>query len=208
VSALPQEDTRVACLSCRYTYASVRGFCPICGAPAPSYEVLQGLHEVKRLEKLKSDQPKSFPVGRSIFIAVAAILIVSAWLLLRVASHREPPNAKPLVSAVEASPPAPPTVSEPVQKAEAVAVVPAAQRSRIESTATQEVPADDSIESLWARVRHGDVRAEISLATRYMNGVGVLQNCEQAHLLLSAAAKKKNSGAEQILAGDYRSRCH
>lgn len=208
MSALPQEDTRVACLSCRYTYASVRGFCPICGAPAPSYEVLQGLHEVKRLEKLMSDEPKGFPLGRSILLAVAAILIVSAWLLLRIASHREVPGAKPLVSAAAASPPAQAAVSEPVQKTEAVVVVPAAQRSRIESSTVQDVSADDSIESLWVRVRHGDVRAEISLATRYMNGAGVSQNCEQARLLLSAAAKKKIYGADQILAGDYRAHCH
>ena len=207
MSALPQEDTRVACLSCRYTYASVRGFCPICGAPAPSYEVLQGLHEVKRLEKLKSDEPKGFPVARSVIFAVAAILIAAAWLFFRVASHKEAPNAKPLVSAAEVSPPAQAAVSEPVQKTENVAVVPASQRSRIESAASQDVPPDDSIEALWVRVRHGDVRAEISLATRYMNGAGVPQNCEQAHLLLSAAAKKKNSGAEQILAGDYRAHC-
>jgi TPR repeat protein len=194
-------------LSCRYTYASVRGFCPICGAPAPSYEVLQGLHEVKRLEKLKSDEPKGFPVARSVIFAAAAILIAAAWLFLRVAAHKEVPSAKPLVSAAEASPPAKAAVNAPEPESEAIAIVPASQRSRIESSTAQDVPADDSMEALWVRVRHGDVRAEISLATRYMNGAGVPQNCEQAHLLLSAAAKKKNSGAEQILAGDYRAHC-
>jgi TPR repeat protein len=112
------------------------------------------------------------------------------------------------MSSAEVSPPAQAAVSEPVQKTGAVAVVPAAQRSRIESSAVQDASADDSMEALWVRVRHGDVRAEISLANRYMMGSGVPQNCEQARLLLTAAAKKKNSGAGQILASDYSAHCH
>jgi len=45
---------------------------------------------------------------------------------------------------------------------------------------------------LWAEVARGEISAEVALADMYVRGDGVPKNCAQAHVLLSAAAKKGN----------------
>jgi PilZ domain len=52
---------------------------------------------------------------------------------------------------------------------------------------------------LWAAVGAGDSRAEVNLARLYMKGEGVPRNCEQARILLRAAAKSGNREARQQL---------
>ena len=46
-------------------------------------------------------------------------------------------------------------------------------------------------ERLWAAVKEGNARAEVALADLYLHGDGVPQNCDQARVLLTAAAQKK-----------------
>jgi hypothetical protein len=48
----------------------------------------------------------------------------------------------------------------------------------------------ESIASLWGGVRGGSVSAELSLAERFIRGHGVAKNCDQARVLLRAAANK------------------
>jgi hypothetical protein len=61
--------------------------------------------------------------------------------------------------------------------------------------------------SLWAAVKKGNVSAEIALADLYARGDGVTQNCDQARVLLRAAAQKGSSIASQQLAQIIRSGC-
>jgi hypothetical protein len=65
---------------------------------------------------------------------------------------------------------------------------------------------DDPIE-LWSRVRQGDTEAEVTLAKLYLRGTALERNCEQAHMLLLAAAQKQNKVADRILGGVYQQQC-
>jgi hypothetical protein len=55
--------------------------------------------------------------------------------------------------------------------------------------------AGDSVESLWGAVQAGSVAAEVSLAERFARGEGVNKNCEQAKVLMKAAADRGNREA-------------
>jgi hypothetical protein len=66
--------------------------------------------------------------------------------------------------------------------------------------------ADDPVE-LWSRVRQGNTGAEIVLAKMYLQGMTVARSCEQAHVLLLAASRKRNKAADSLLAGAYAQQC-
>jgi TPR repeat protein len=53
----------------------------------------------------------------------------------------------------------------------------------------------DSVEALWGAVQAGSVSAEVSLAERFARGAGVNKNCDQAKVLMKAAAAKGNREA-------------
>jgi hypothetical protein len=53
----------------------------------------------------------------------------------------------------------------------------------------------DSVETLWGAVQAGSVSAEVSLAERFARGAGVNKNCDQAKVLMKAAADKGNREA-------------
>jgi TPR repeat protein len=53
----------------------------------------------------------------------------------------------------------------------------------------------DQIRSLWSAVSQGNTSAEVTLAKLYLIGGGVPKSCDQAKILLQAAAKKGNGEA-------------
>jgi hypothetical protein len=53
----------------------------------------------------------------------------------------------------------------------------------------------DSIDTLWGAVQGGSVSAEVSLAERFARGEGVNKNCDQAKVLMKAAADRGNREA-------------
>lgn len=53
----------------------------------------------------------------------------------------------------------------------------------------------DQARSLWSAVAQGNTSAEVALAKLYLIGGGVTKNCDQARVLLKAAAKKGNGEA-------------
>jgi hypothetical protein len=55
-------------------------------------------------------------------------------------------------------------------------------------------PAEE-VRALWAAVAQGNTSAEVTLAKLYLIGGGVDKNCDQAKVLLNAAAKKGNGEA-------------
>jgi len=65
---------------------------------------------------------------------------------------------------------------------------------------------DDPVE-LWSRVRQGNTGAEVVLAKMYLQGMAVARSCEQAHVLLLAASRKRNKAADSLLAGAYSQQC-
>jgi TPR repeat protein len=60
---------------------------------------------------------------------------------------------------------------------------------------------------LWKAVKRGNVSAEVTLANLYLEGEEVAQNCEQAHMLLSAASMKGSKAADDYLKSSYAERC-
>ncbi len=77
---------------------------------------------------------------------------------------------------------------------------------------THPEPAQDSVldpAELWKRVAQGNVSAEISLATLYLDGSATVeQNCEQAHQLLMVASRTGSKVASDLLNGKYAEQCH
>lgn len=68
-----------------------------------------------------------------------------------------------------------------------------------------EVPA--AIQLLWASVEKGNTAAEIALAELFRTGKGVVKNCDQTRILLSAAARKGNVEARKRLEAFRREGC-
>jgi general secretion pathway protein A len=74
----------------------------------------------------------------------------------------------------------------------------------VTETSTMNSEIDPS--ELWEEVRNGSTSAEVALASLYLDGVVVPQSCQQTQVLLLAARKKGNNGAENLLA-TYEKRC-
>ncbi len=66
----------------------------------------------------------------------------------------------------------------------------------------------ESVESLWGAVQGGSVAAERSLAERFVRGEGVTKNCEQAKVLLKAAADRGSREARLRLYELETQGCH
>ncbi len=66
----------------------------------------------------------------------------------------------------------------------------------------------ESVESLWGAVQGGSVSAERSLAERFVRGEGVIKNCEQAKVLLRAAANRGSREARLRLYELETQGCH
>ncbi len=57
----------------------------------------------------------------------------------------------------------------------------------------------EAVRLLWISVEKGNPSAELTLAELYWHGQGVGRNCDQARILLSAAARKGNADAQKGL---------
>jgi hypothetical protein len=212
VSALPQHDERVTCACCRFSYPEVRGFCPMCGTavPAPG-EVLgprpvEGKGTATRTYKLPAFLKRR---ARIPILIALVLLIISCGLVYLHTRNATPPamiSPAPAITAATSPEVVPPKPVAP--EAEAAPSNPVAQKPAVSATPASAPlqPTKDPTE-LWNRVRKGDSDAEVALAELYLNGQGLPQNCEQAHLLLLAAAKKRNRTADQILSSSYPQRC-
>lgn len=56
-----------------------------------------------------------------------------------------------------------------------------------------------AVRLLWVAVEKGNADAEVALAELYWNGKGVARNCDQARILLTAAARKGSAEAHKRL---------
>jgi hypothetical protein len=65
----------------------------------------------------------------------------------------------------------------------------------------------DAVQLLWRAVKRGNSDAEVALADLYRRGEGVTQSCDQARVLLSAAARKGNSLAKTRLVTIVQTGC-
>lgn len=97
----------------------------------------------------------------------------------------------------------PPTKAESPVRDERPA--PAAEDSTPKNTRSLN-PAEE-VRALWTEVGKGNTSAEVTLAKLYLIGGGVTKNCDQARVLLRAAAKKGNSEAITQLVQITRQGC-
>jgi TPR repeat protein len=61
------------------------------------------------------------------------------------------------------------------------------------------VDAPEALRLLWIAVEKGNSNAELELAEMYWRGRGVIQNCDQTLILLTAAARKGSAEAQRRL---------
>jgi len=216
VSALPQHDQRVTCVSCRFSYPRVRGYCPMCGTPTPpAEESAPGPRPVEARNAVEARATRASGMlpfmgrrgGKSLVLAAALLVVAFVLFFVRGRGAHSPVKMAPVPIAptatskpVSPNAPAPEVVAGQPQPAPAKSITPISHAAALVPTSTDPV-------ELWKRVRKGDVDAEVSLARLYLDGNGVAQNCEQARLLLSAAAKKRSRAADQVLSSLYPQRC-
>jgi hypothetical protein len=82
---------------------------------------------------------------------------------------------------------------------------PSAGEGAAKNTRSQD-PAEE-VRGLWSAVGQGNTAAEVTLAKLYLIGGGVPKNCDQARVLLRAAAKKGNTEAISKLSQITRQGC-
>jgi hypothetical protein len=82
---------------------------------------------------------------------------------------------------------------------------PSAEEGPARNTRSQD-PAGE-VRALWSAVGQGNTAAEVTLAKLYLIGGGVAKNCDQARVLLRAAAKKGNTEAISKLSQITRQGC-
>jgi hypothetical protein len=82
---------------------------------------------------------------------------------------------------------------------------PSAEEVPARNTRSQD-PAEE-VRALWSAVGQGNTAAEVTLAKLYLIGSGVAKNCDQARVLLRAAAKKGNTEAISKLSQITRQGC-
>lgn len=80
-----------------------------------------------------------------------------------------------------------------------------AEEAAVKSARKQD-PAEE-VRALWSAVGQGNTSAEVTLAKLYLIGGGVKKNCDQARVLLRAAAKKGNTEAIAKLSQLTRQGC-
>jgi hypothetical protein len=108
-----------------------------------------------------------------------------------------------------------PNISEPNIKSESTPLNESAQSPAKDANLRSARPRpgeiskteDEGPTELWSRVRKGSPGAEVALAKLYLEGTVVEPSCEQAHLLLLAASRKRSKAADDLLAGAYAKQC-
>ena len=81
------------------------------------------------------------------------------------------------------------------------------QAEQILRTPGREAEVPQAVKLLWAAVEKGHTGAEMSLADLFRTGRGVTKNCDQAKILLSAAARKGSAEAQKRLDFVQRQGC-
>jgi hypothetical protein len=194
VSTLSEDIQSVTCFSCQFRYPRVRGFCPLCGNLTSPQERFQNSAE-------------SLPQKRKALISFVLIMMVLilVFFIVIYRKTRASISGGPAGTVV-------PTVASSTEPT-ATASQPSSQSTSSVTDAVTEPPAEDihamanDPAELWRRVQRGNANAEVELARLYVAGKGVVQNCEQAHLLLLAASRKRSSAASDVLSGDYAQHC-
>jgi len=191
-----ENDQRVTCSSCRFAYPKIRGFCPLCGTATPADE---GVYHPRNSVSARPKRELKMIFAVLALMICASLAIVSRYKIPSIPT-RTVTGASLAASRQNAvAPQIPAQLNSPANGATA--------STELRAQTVAEVDVRDDAAHLWKRVQRGSAGAEVELAKLYLEGRGVVQNCEQAHLLLLAALKKKKGAASNLLSGDYVRRC-
>lgn len=205
----------VTCPSCEYRYVRSEGTCVMCGTAAPVAQPLMPAPmpapEFSGPAEASASTPKAASQGLAFAAKLAVLLAFIGAALYATFLHQERND-----TALQSSP-APelptPVVGMHAENFAGSQIVPVADKAAPQKAAvlqpspkTEQVTRDNAVD-LWKAVKHGDINAEVALANLYLKGESVPQSCEQARLLLVAAAMKGSRDAGNSLKNTYAERC-
>ena len=208
-------DEPITCVACEYRYPPSEGICRICGTEPPLQPLWtvpnifsRASHDVEGSSPSSQQRPPKSGLRR--LIPVAAVLITLMTVTSSFYDMRK--GTLPKESGAVAEPAA---TSEQIKQENTgerlivhnpVRGVQQFVAGKLRTAQTIAAKEADPVE-LWKAVKRGSVNAEITLATLYLEGEAVPQNCEQAHMLLYAASMKGSKAADNFLKSSYAERC-
>lgn len=205
-------DERVTCCSCRFSYARTRGFCPLCGTVQPA--------DVAPHSQISSEDPQSpsptmlarlregiSPISSSPERVLASIIVLTCGIYLCISTLQPVTSSATMPGIKRAVVDSIPPVAHVPQSDQPQTVTNANSVSEPATASPRKIAVTQDPVELWKNVQRGSTEAEIELAIMYLDGTHVSQNCEQAHLLLLAAAKKQNARSSNLLSHIYAQRC-
>ena len=207
-------DEPITCASCEYRYPRSEGICAVCGTEPLRLFLLvpnrfsRASHTIGRSSS--DSQPRPPKPGLRRLIPV--LLVLMAVMAVTSFSYKNRTGNLPRESEIAAEPTATSRQPKPENGGQrhivhdsvrGVQQFVAGKLRTAEKLAAKEA---DPVE-LWKAVKRGSVSAEVTLANLYLEGETVPQNCEQAHMLLSAASMKGSKAADNFLKSSYAERC-
>jgi len=213
-------DEPITCSSCEYRYPRSEAICMMCGTAAPATEPLPPLSSVPdefsgadyQSCPSSSDSQQSLPhPGRRKLIPVVVVLVglmAVTSFFYEVRKGNLPKESGPASGLTATSEQIKSEIAgkrhivhNPVSGvSHIVAVKPGTAQTTNAAIETDPV-------ELWKAVKRGSVSAEITLANLYLEGQSVIQNCQQAQMLLHAASMKGSNAADTLLKSSYAERC-
>ena len=207
-------DELITCASCEYRYPRSEGICAVCGTEplrpfllAPN-RFSRASHGVGRSSSGSQSRPRKQGL-RGLIPAVAASI---ALIMVTSFSYKNRNGHLPKESGAAAELSATsgqPKLENGGQRLIVDNPVRGIQQFVAGKLRTAQTMAakDANPVALWKAVKRGSVNAEVTLANLYLEGEAVPQNCEQAHMLLSAASMKGSKAADNYLKSSYAERC-
>jgi hypothetical protein len=163
----------------------------------------------------RAEENRQPPRSNRFGIASALILVACLLLVSRLIFHGGPREAAARTSApspasvplqpVALSAPAHVSLGTPANDAGAQAFSDGLRLLQGSSGAPDSIAA---AKSFWDAVGNGSTPAEVALARLYLHGEGVSKNCDQANVLLEAAARRGNTEASELLQSLKTNPCH
>jgi len=190
----------------------------------PNAIELQWLRQ-KAFSQWDEVESPAMPGKRLLLASLALVVVAGAWVCFRWLRIEPTPPSAPAASTIPAkteaetaSQPAPPeqapvpATDQPKQRSIAVLQPPSRPHPAVEDGAQEVLLARQVLDSgngsrdssqaaklLWKAVGKQNVQAALILSDLYARGDGVTRSCDQARLLLVAAAKKGSPAAAQQL---------
>jgi hypothetical protein len=207
-------DELITCASCEYRYPSSEGICGMCGTEAlrPLLAVPNKFRRARREVKpsIANSQPEPSRPGfwklTPVVVVLIAITLVAAFFNKNRNSNLPKESGSAGELTATSGQPKPENAIERHLVHSPVTGVQQFVARKLRTAQTIAVKEADPVE-LWKAVKRGSVNAEVALANLYLEGEAVPRNCEQAHMLLSAASMKGSKTAEDYLKSSYAERC-